>query len=249
MQELARRITDPASCTYLRGRSSATALRLLGSIEPAEYRDHLREGFRRFGMILFRPACEGCQACVPIRVPVDRFRPTKGQRRVMRRNRDVQVEIGQPAVDAERLEVYHAFHEKRSARVGWKRQEIDAEEYNRTFLQNIVATVELRYRVAGRLAAVAYIDLSPEAVNSIYCFHHPDFRRRSLGTFDVLMQIELARRSGRAHLYLGYHVADCRSMAYKASFRPAEVLVEGAWRDLERGAGAKARPWTGNPVN
>jgi arginine-tRNA-protein transferase len=87
--------------------------------------------------------------------------------------------------------------------------------------------------VAGRLAAIAYVDLSPQAVNSIYCFHHPDFRQRSLGTFDVLVEIELARRSGRPHLYLGYHVADCRSMIYKARFRPAEVLVEGRWRDLE----------------
>jgi leucyl-tRNA---protein transferase len=239
MQELVRLITDPEPCPYLHDRPSRTDLRLVGGIEAAEYGRHLREGFRRFGMMLFRPACEGCRACVPIRVPVGRFRPTKSQRRVMRRNRDVQVEIGQPAVDAERLEVYHAFHEERSARVGWKRQQISAEEYHRTFLQNIVATVELRYRVAGRLAAVAYIDLSPEAVNSIYCFHHPDFRRRSLGTFDVLVEIELARRSGRPHLYLGFHVADCRSMAYKASFRPAEVLVEGSWRELEPAAPAR----------
>src|SRR6185436_17062134 len=128
MQELVRLITEPEPCPYLGGRSSRTDLRLVQSIEPSEYRDHLREGFRRFGMMLFRPACEGCRACVPIRVPVDRFRTTKSQRRVMRRNRDVQVEIGQPAVDAERLEVYHAFHEERSARVGWKRQQISAEE-------------------------------------------------------------------------------------------------------------------------
>src|SRR5262245_16737779 len=142
MQELARLITDPEPCPYLHDRPSRTDLRLVGGIGAEEYGRHLREGYRRFGMMLFRPACESCRACVPIRVPVERFRPTKSQRRVLRRNRDVRVEIGQPAVDAERLDLYAAFHDERSARVGWKRQEISEEEYHRTFVQNVVATIE-----------------------------------------------------------------------------------------------------------
>lgn len=231
MGELARQVTDPRPCPYLHDRPARTELRLHSAMDPAAYRGLLRSGFRRFGMVVFRPACEGCAECVPLRVPVERFRPSRSQRRVIRRNRDVRVEVGPPLVDGERLDLHRAFHRERSARVGWEPQEITEEEYSRTFLDNIVETLELSYRIEGRLAAVAYVDVGPEWLNSIYCFHHPDHRARSLGTFDVLMEIALARRLGIPHLYLGYHIAACRSMAYKAAFRPAEVLVQGAWRE------------------
>jgi arginyl-tRNA--protein-N-Asp/Glu arginylyltransferase len=231
--EILRFLKEPEPCSYLPGREAVTEIRLVAGIDPGDYGALLERGYRRFGMILFRPACAACRACVPIRLPVDRFRPTRSQRRVIRRNRDVEVEAGSPQIDEERLALHRAFHAERTARVGWLPQEISEEDYGRIFVDNIVPTVELRYRVGGRLAAVAYIDVTPWAVNSIYCFHHPDFRARSLGTFDVLTEIGLARRLGRHHLYLGFLVAGCRSMEYKARFRPAEVLEDGAWRELE----------------
>ncbi len=233
IREIARHLTEPEPCPYLHDRPSRMELRVVAAMDPSAHLHLLRSGFRRFGMVVFRPVCEGCAACVPLRVDVRRFRPSPSQRRVARRNRDVRVEIGPPQVDPERIELHRAFHRERSVRVGWAPQEITEEEYSRTFLDNTVRTLELCYRVGGLLAAVAYVDVGPEALNSIYCFHHPELHRRSLGTFDVLMEISLARRLGIPHLYLGYHIAACRSMAYKAAFRPAEVRVGGAWRDLE----------------
>jgi arginine-tRNA-protein transferase len=147
---------------------------------------------------------------------------------VIRKNLDVEVEVGPPRVDGERLDLHRGFHRERSARVGWEPQEITEEEYARTFLDNIVETLELSYRIEGRLAAVAYVDVGPEWLNSIYCFHHPDHHARSLGTFDVLMEIALARRLNISHLYLGYHIAACRSMAYKAAFRPRSSWSRGS---------------------
>jgi arginyl-tRNA--protein-N-Asp/Glu arginylyltransferase len=233
MLEIARAITDPETCSYLRDRPSRNELRLVAAMAPDEYGQALEEGFRRFGMVLFRSSCPGCSGCVPIRVVVDRFRPSKSQRRVARRNQDVQVEAGLPCLDEERLALYNAFHAERSARVGWESRTLGAEEYRRTFLENIAPTLELSYRVEGRLVAVAYADHAPESLNSIHCFHHPDFKRRSLGTFDVLTEIELARRAGLRRLYLGYLVAGCRSMAYKGGFRPAEVRIDGRWQPFK----------------
>lgn len=231
MEEVARVVTEPEICPYLRDRRSRSELRLLGGIGGEEYAARLGEGFRRFGAVLFRPACEACSACIPLRVAVERFRPSRSQRRVLRRNRATRVEAGPPAVDGERLEVYAAFLKERSERVGWEPREADEDAYRRSFVENIVPTIELRYRVEGRLAAVSYADLSPGALNSIYCYHHPDFHRLSPGTFDVLTQIAMAARLGLRHLYLGYSIAGCRSMEYKARFRPAEVLVGGEWKE------------------
>lgn len=203
-------------------------------MDAPEYAALLEAGFRRFGRLIFHPACEACRLCIPIRVPLDRFRPSKSQRRVLRRNRDTVLEVGEPAVDAERLEVYHAFHRERADTVGWAAQSISVEEYTRTWLDNAVPTLELRYRVAGRLIAIAYVDESPAGLNSIYCYYHPDFRDRSPGTFDVLREIELAREKRLPFVYLGYYVPGCRSMEYKANFRPVEVRLDGAWRELEK---------------
>ena len=231
--EVARGVRAQETCPYLKDRPARTEIRLAAAIEGRAWSDLLAAGYRRFGMILFRPVCEGCSECIPIRIPVGRFLPSRGQRRVLRRNRDVVLELGEPLVDEERLALHRAFHLERSERAGWDREDIDAEGYSRIFLENIVATLEFRYRIGGRLAAVAYVDDSPDALNSIYCFWDPAHRARSLGTLDVLREIEVARTLGRRWLYLGFHVAGCRSMAYKAGFRPAEVRAGGEWKELE----------------
>ncbi len=232
IHEIFRTVKEPEVCPYLRDRLSRTELRLVASIEDHKYAEILAEGYRRFGMVFFRPACEGCSACIPIRIPVDRFRPTKSQRRVLRKNQGVTVEVGEPLVDEERLELHRAFHRERSERVGWDSHKITPDDYAAIFLQNVVPTMELRYRIGGRLVAVAYVDLSPESLNSIYCFHHPQFSRHSLGTFDVLVEIGLARRLARRYLYLGYYIEQCRSMAYKAAFHPSEIRIDDAWREM-----------------
>ncbi len=236
--QIARFLHDPEPCSYLPGRESRTEVRLAGTIDPDTYARLLGAGVRRFGMVLFRPACEGCRLCVPIRVPIARFRPSRSQARVLRRNRDVSVEIGPPRVDDERIALHRAFHADRTARLGWPAQQIAEEEYSRIFVENIVPTMELGFRLGGRLVGVAYADVTASTLNSIYGFHDPALGRRSLGTFDVLAEIALGRRMGREHLYLGFWVAGCRSMEYKARFRPAEVLVDGTWRDLAEMEGA-----------
>jgi arginine-tRNA-protein transferase len=222
-------ITEPRNCAYLPGRESRLELRLVGDLSGKEHDRELSAGVRRFGRTLFRPACPDCSECVPIRVPVEGFRPSKSQRRILRRNRDVTVEVGEPVVDEERLLLHARFHEDRERRRGWSASSMDLEEYAASFIDNAVPTLELRYRLEGRLVGIAYVDESPRALNSVYAFHDPALRRRGLGILDVLVEIEEARRRGKEHLYLGFHVEGCISMEYKRSFRPCEALVGGKW--------------------
>lgn len=211
-----------------------TGVHVLQSAAPAAYSEMLARGFRRFGRMVFRPLCQGCWQCIPIRVPIATFQPSRSQRRVLRLNADVRLEVGPPTVDAERLELLAAFHRERSETVGWEQQTTTEADYRETWVDNPVPTLEFRYRLGTRLVALAYVDANPVVFSSIYGFWHPEFRARSLGTYDVLQELAWARERGAHWLYLGFWVPGNRSMNYKTAFRPAEIRVQGAWRPLSR---------------
>jgi arginine-tRNA-protein transferase len=110
---------------------------------------------------------------------------------------------------------------------------MDFEGYFASFIDNPVLTHEFRYRLDGLLIGIAYVDESPDALNSIFAYHSPEYSRRSLGTFDILSEIEGAASRGKSYLYLGYYVAGCPSMEYKTDFRPYELLVDGNWKPCD----------------
>jgi arginine-tRNA-protein transferase len=203
--------------------------RYLAEVSAVEQDDLLRRGIRHFGHVYFQPRCPGCSRCLSLRVPVRSFRPSRSQRRVLARNRDLEIEVGAPAVDAERLELHGRFHRERQAARGWRPADRGPEEYFDAFVAGPVKVLELRYRLCGRLVALAYVDEAATALSSIYGMWEPSEARRGLGTFDVLSEIELACRLGKEHLYLGYCVQGCPSLEYKQSFRPCEVLRGEAW--------------------
>ena len=222
-------VTPESRCAYLPGRSSRMAFRIIEEGDALDEDRVLEAGWRRFGWFLFRPVCRGCARCVPLRVPVRSFRPSRSQRRVLRRNGDVSLEVGEPVIDPERLDLHERFHEARRRTRGWPESRRDPDEYRSTFIENPTTTLELRYRLGGRLAAIAYVGVTPRALNSIYGFHDPELSRRSLGTFDVLKEIELARAMELDYVYLGYLVEGCLSMEYKKAFGPNELLVGARW--------------------
>lgn len=229
MEEHLQFKTPREPCPYLPNREWTLDVRFVAEVSPDEHEAELAAGRRRFGATYFEPACAGCTECTPLRLVVADFKPSRSQRRVLRRNHDVDLEIGTPTVDDERLDLYQRFHQERHATVGWPAPRTNLMEYFESFVANVVPTHEFRYRLGGKLVALAYVDESPNAFSSQYAFHDPEYSRRSLGTFDVLTEVETAVRWKKTHLYLGYYVRDCRSMAYKAQFKPYETLVEGRW--------------------
>jgi arginine-tRNA-protein transferase len=188
----------------------------------------LDAGFRRAGRTFYRPACEGCRECVSIRVVVDAFRPSGDQKRALRKNADVQVEIDTPSFSDEKLELYRAFLADR-----YPDGEPPTESgYLGFFVDHLGNTREFRYRIDGRLVGVGIVDLARHGASSVYFFFDPGESARSLGTYSALREIDFCRQTGRSYLYLGFRVAGCRAMAYKSNYRPHQLLDERlGWRD------------------
>ncbi|HKB01718.1 MAG TPA: arginyltransferase [Gemmataceae bacterium] len=221
----------PSACGYLPGRQWSLQYLFVAQASAEDYQAYLLRGWRRFGRALFHPVCKTCRECRSLRVPVAAFRPDRSQRRARKANADVRLEIGQPSVTREKLQLYDRFHEHQTDDKGWPVHDPkDPAEYAGSFAENPFPTEEWCYYLGDRLIGVGYVDVVPVGLSAIYFFYDPDERHRSLGTFNVLKVIESTAARGLPHLYLGYFVAGCRSLEYKARFRPNEILTpDGAW--------------------
>jgi len=212
-------------CMYLPAEIASNTYKTMVEVSPTEFDQMLARGWRRFGPVYFRPSCSACQACVPIRVPVDKFEPTKSQRRAQEKSRHLRLEIREPKVDQERLELYHRWHKVRERDRGWEESPITAEEYGIQFCWPHPCAREFAYYDRDKLVAVGYVDETPEALSSMYFFYEPELGSLSLGIASVLHEIEIARQRHLKYLYLGFRVIGCSSMEYKMQFRPHELLV------------------------
>jgi leucyl-tRNA---protein transferase len=217
------------ACPYLPGRS---ARRILVSVPtvPGLYHAMMDVNFRRLGPIYYQPTCQGCSECRMLRVPTAEFRPSRAQRRCLARNRDVAVEIGEPEPTPEK----HALYRRYLAARHDGQMDGSLEEFERFLYGSPLDSTEAVYRIGGRVAAVGIVDREPLAWSAVYCYFDPALPCRSLGVLNVLTLIEECRRNGVGHLYLGYYVRECGAMAYKAGYRPFELLgSDGRFRRPE----------------
>lgn len=235
MDTVFRYLAPPSNCGYLPGQVWQLEYEQVRAMTAGEYLERMQQGWRRFGSMLFRPRCPACTACQSLRVLTEQFRPDRAQRRNRKLNEGaVQLHIGKPSVTRAKLNLYDRFHAFQTDFKGWPEHEPkDAAEYAHSFVENPFATWEWCYTIEQRLVGVGYVDDLPGGLSAIYFFYDPDERERGLGTWNVLNILEHARQRGIPHVYLGYYVADCRSMAYKARFGPNQVRgSDGMWRDF-----------------
>jgi leucyl-tRNA---protein transferase len=190
--------------------------------------DRLREGWRRFGYVIFRPECGSCRMCQSLRVPVSTFSPSESQRRVWKKNRgSITLRIETPSSTPGKLELLAKFQRYGHEAKGWP---ADGGDDLGLMLANPFRTEEWNYYAGDRLIGVGYVDALSDALSAIYFYYDPAERHRSLGTYNVLSILASARERGVSHVYLGYYVEGCRSLEYKARFRPNEVLGQrGTW--------------------
>jgi arginyl-tRNA--protein-N-Asp/Glu arginylyltransferase len=233
MQSLHSFVAPPSQCGYLPDQIWSLKYEHFLNIRPKEYLDRMNHGWRRFGATLFRPRCPSCTACQPLRVLVDQFQPDRSQRRNRHANRgSVELRIGEPTITEDRLALYDRYHAYQAETKGWPdRPVLDVMSYVESFVDNPFPTREYSYYLENRLVGVGFVDDLPRAYSAIYFYYDPDERRRGLGTWNVLSILDRARANGIPYLYLGYFVRGCESMAYKARFRPHELLsASGMWR-------------------
>jgi arginine-tRNA-protein transferase len=235
MESLYRYVAAPSRCEYLPDQTWQLEYEWVRTVSPAEYLERLTQGWRRFGDMLFRPRCPRCTACRSLRVLVEHFRPDRSQRRARRANDGVvRFSLGEPSVSRAKLDLYDRFHAFQAETKGWPEHPAkDAADYVSSFVQNPFPTQEWCYYLGDRLIGVGYVDNLPGGLSAIYFFYDPGERHRSLGTWNVLNILEYAASRGIPHVYLGYYVAGCRSLEYKARFVPNQLLgTDGRWHDF-----------------
>ncbi len=223
--------TGEHPCSYVDGRVARTVF-----VDPAfpignaHYSQLIRHGMRRSGGYIYQPKCPDCTSCKSLRVPVQHFRPNRSQRRCWRRNHDLRIIQRPPAFVEDHFRLYRLYMSRRHPGSGM--DDHDPDRYMEFLVCPWSDTVFLEIRHGRELLGVAVSDRVADGLSAVYTFFHPDVPARSIGTFAILCQIEHARMNAMEYVYLGYWIAECAKMRYKADFRPCEVYDGGGWTAL-----------------
>ncbi len=238
--------TAPLPCPYVPGRTERKVVTEITGAEAESLHDKLsRAGFRRSHNIAYAPVCPGCNACVPIRIPVATFQPDRTLRRIARANTGVEGFVMPARASAEQFQLFQRYQQARHG--DGDMATMSFYDYRAMVEDTPIETWLVEFREADdRLLGACLTDKLGDGLSAVYSYFTPEHERRSLGTYAILWLIEKAKALGLPYVYLGYWVPESRKMAYKARFRPSEILSAGQWRmlteaDLAR-TGAVAEP-------
>jgi arginine-tRNA-protein transferase len=223
--------TAPYPCSYLPERMARSQVATPSHlIDGPVYSELVQAGFRRSGAFTYRPYCDHCHACVPVRIVAAEYCANRTQRRVWKKHAALEAATLDLKYNAEHYALYLRYQSARHAGGGMDHD--SREQYRHFLLQSNVDTRLIEFREAGELRMVSIVDELQDGLSSVYTFFDPDIASASFGTYNIMWQIERCRERGLPYLYLGYWIGQSRKMAYKVNFQPIEGLVNNQWQIL-----------------
>ena len=225
-------VTAPYACGYLPEQLSqsliATPQHLVNGLQ---YSGLIQLGFRRSGQFVYRPHCEGCRACISVRLPVAEFQASRSQKRAFKQHQSLEVLINRPNFDEAQFNLYQAYQASRHQ--GAEKEE-GAAQYRDFLIQSNVDSLSVSFLLNGQLKIVSIVDIVEDGISAVYTFYDTQDTQASYGTYSILWLIEWCKQLDLPYLYLGYWIQDSPKMAYKRNFMPQEALMNGQWQRIER---------------
>lgn len=226
--------TAPYQCSYLPNQLAQSLIAAPHHyIDARAYDGLIEQGFRRSGKFAYRPHCENCNACIPVRIPVAKFTATRSQKRAFKKHHDLKTYVLPLSFNQEHFELYQAYQVARHDSVPEANDKQDAIDQYRNFLaQSNVESVMVEFRENDVLKMVSVIDIVRDGISAVYTFYDASDKSASYGVYNVLWQIEWARSLKISFVYLGYWIKQSSKMAYKQNYQPQEALIDGEWKTL-----------------
>lgn len=218
-------------CPYLPAREWVTYNFFSHELEGAIYETLISKGFRRSGISFYLNRCPGCTRCIPLRVDVESFQPSRSQKRAVKKNRSIKVTRERAAFDEETFELYRRYSLYKHV----SEDDPGPEGYIAFLIDSPVETEIMRYYLDERLVGAGWIDILPNSISSVYFAYEPELSRNSLGVYSVIKEIELCRELNKSWLQMGFWVEGSEKMAYKSSYSPHQLLIDEEWEENRKG--------------
>jgi arginyl-tRNA--protein-N-Asp/Glu arginylyltransferase len=225
-------VTTPYPCGYLPGKLAQSLIATPHHlVDNNIYSGLIQQGFRRSGKFVYRPHCEQCNACIPTRVVLAKFTPSRSQKRAFKQHQDLVARILPLAYHQDHFELYASYQTARHAESeNFDAEKDDAEQYRQFLCMSNVESLIVEFRDAeNQLKIVSMVDIVGNGVSAVYTFYDTTDHKASYGTYSIMWQTEWTKSLDLPYLYLGYWIAASEKMAYKQAFKPQEKLIDGEW--------------------